>query len=215
MEIDQFFNVPLIEFKTDVQSRDTFLHEFSYACNIMQRGYLIEFGVWKGISIRYMAAQKTTETIYGFDTFEGLKQEWNVGSKIIDMRQFAEGGIPNVPNNVVLIKGMFQDTLPDWCVKYPDPIAFINIDSDIYRSAKFVLRTLNSQILPGTIIRFDELTDWSLFKETRNDKHTFSQYTTWEQGEWKALNEWLEDFDRQVEPAWRNWHQSAGIRVVK
>lgn len=34
-------------------------------------------------------------------------------------------------------------------------------------------------------------------------------------GEWKALNEWMQKYDREVKPIWRNWHQSAGVQVIK
>lgn len=34
----------------------------------------------------------------------------------------------------------------------------------------------------------------------KEKNHTLSLYNTWEEGEWKALNEWLSRFNREVEP---------------
>jgi hypothetical protein len=38
-------------------------------------GTIAEFGVWKGESINYLA-KLTNETIFGFDSFEGLQEDW-------------------------------------------------------------------------------------------------------------------------------------------
>ena len=45
--------------------------------NKIENGLFLEFGVWKGGSINLFAKQlsKNGNTIYGFDSFEGLKEE--------------------------------------------------------------------------------------------------------------------------------------------
>jgi hypothetical protein len=38
-------------------------------------GLVVEFGVWRGRSISFLASL-TKEMIYGFDSFEGLREDW-------------------------------------------------------------------------------------------------------------------------------------------
>jgi hypothetical protein len=45
----------------------------------------------------------------------------------------------------------FSDTLPIFMKKNYDNVAFINIDSDLYSSAKTILTVLNEQIVEGVI----------------------------------------------------------------
>jgi hypothetical protein len=49
----------------------------------------------------------------------------------------------------------------------------MHVDCDLYSSTKTIFDALGSRLQPGTIIVFDELVS----------------YTSWEQGEWKALHE--------------------------
>lgn len=143
-----------------------------------------------------------------------------MGGKSVDMRNF-KTQIPDLPNNVALIKGMFQDTLSKWrdIIAKESFISFINMDADVYSATRYALDCLNFNIVPGTIIRFDELSDWRVigfeenYPETRNIAPD-TRYTTWEQGEWRALGEWCAKYNRQYKPLWRNWHQSAGIIIT-
>ena len=58
--------------------------------------------------------------------------------------------------NVILHSGWFEDSLPDFINKYQAPVRFMNVDCDIYSSTKTVLDLLAEQIVPGTVISFDE-----------------------------------------------------------
>jgi len=40
----------------------------------------LEFGVWKGDSIRYFAKRIPSFKFFGFDSFEGLEEDW-IGSR--------------------------------------------------------------------------------------------------------------------------------------
>lgn len=226
MNIEEFRNVLLID--DGFYPRDVKEKEFDYCipmCN--PDGYFIEFGVWFGRSINYIAKNFPEYHYYGFDTFEGVDEIWETGGKTVDMSRFNvsdpnniddKTGLPKVEKNVSLVKGLFQDTLEGWLADHKDTVSFINMDPDLYSAAIYVLETLNERIIPGTIIRFDEICDWRTVNFpgfNRNNHHTISQYTTWEEGEWKALNEWMEKYDREVEPLWRNWHQAGGVRIIK
>jgi hypothetical protein len=171
-------------------------------------GLYLEFGVLNGESINHIADAIAPHLIYGFDSFMGLPEEWKRkqdGSLTFPRGTFAMESRPEVRSNVRLIEGWFADTLPQFSLEHPDNVAFINIDSDIYSAAKSVLTTLNRQIVPGTILYFDEITGWGELIE---------QYDAWEDGEYKALLEWLSEDGRRVEPISRNDRYGAAIRVV-
>lgn len=225
MNIEEFRDIYVINdgfYPVDAKEK-----EFDFCLPICNAyGYFIELGVWFGRSINYMASKYPKYHFYGFDTFEGVKEIWETGGKKVDMSRFqiskvdmdGDSGLPKVKENVTLIKGLFQDTLTKWLEEHEGHISFINMDPDIYSATIYALETLNERIVPGTIIRFDEICDWRDVNFPGwdvNNNHQISIYTTWREGEWKALNEWLEKYDRQVKPIWRNWHQSAGVQVIK
>lgn len=225
MNIEDFRDIHVItEGFKPVDSKDK---EFDYCIPLCKsEGYFIELGVWFARSLNHMAKSNPQYHFFGFDTFEGLQEIWDTGGKKVDMSRFTisevdmdrDTGLPKVKKNVTLVKGLFQDTLPTWLSENKGPISFINMDPDIYSATIYALETLNDRIVPGTIIRFDELCDWRDVNYpgfNKEQHHTISVYTTWREGEWKALNEWLSKYNREVEPLWRNWHQSAGVRVIK
>lgn len=135
-------------------------------------GLILEFGVASGHSINLIAEHLAPRTVYGFDSFEGITESWNG----MGPGAFA-CPVPDVSDNVVLVKGLFQDVLDDFVLQHTGAkIAYLHIDSDLYSSCKYVLETLDHMIIPGTIIQFDELCG----------------YGTWEDHEFKAFNEYLE-----------------------
>ena len=174
-----------------------------YISNNMQ-GYFLEFGVWEGKSINYMAKKKPNITFYGFDSFEGLPEDWDMGNKIEKKGHFKVNKLPDVEKNVILIKGWFDETINNWKQKYSGPIQFINIDADLYSSTKTILYELNNQIIKNTIIRFDDLLDSPI-----------APYPKWQEGEWRALCEWCKEKDRVVMPISRSWKQGCTIVVKK
>jgi len=88
-------------------------------------GHYLEFGVFSGGTIRHIARRKRAAVIHGFDSFEGLPEPWS--GFTLGQRVFSRGGhLPRVPANVVLHKGWFKDTVPQWCRETDGPIAFIH-----------------------------------------------------------------------------------------
>ena len=124
----------------------------AYEAISLQLGLILEFGVRHGTSIRQLASF-TSKPIYGFDSFEGLPEDWHQESKEV---YSTRGNIPKVPPHVTLIPGWFDQTLPLFLEKHEDDVALINIDCDIYSSTKTVLELLSARIKKGTIIIFDE-----------------------------------------------------------
>lgn len=143
-------------------------------------GVILQFGVWEGKSINELATMLPNRTIHGFDSFEGLPEDWTHSLKgAFDL----QGKLPEVKDNVVLHKGWFDVTLPQWMETNHEQIAFLDIDCDLYSSASCVLQNLKGRIRKGTIIHFDEL---------------FGYYG-WQHHEYKALTEFLADTGFEVE----------------
>ncbi|MFD0716348.1 TylF/MycF/NovP-related O-methyltransferase [Paenibacillus sp. GCM10027626] len=199
--IDSLYNSRLIEDRMD--------HiKFSLEQVSIYSGLYLEFGVRKGYSANFIADIINPSLIYGFDSFAGLPEKWkrSVDDEIVyPAGTFAVESLPEVRDNVRLVKGWFQDTLPTFKFDHPENIAFINIDSDLYSSAKTILNELNGQIVPGTILYFDEITGWG---------ELIRQYENWREGEYKALIEWIDQYNRKVSPVSRNGRYGATLKVI-
>lgn len=180
-------------------------------------GHILEFGVFDAKSINKMAELWPDRTLYGFDSFEGLPEDWDLGSKLYRKmtKWHLHGNLPEVADNVHLIKGFFDDTLPDWWAENRGPIALLHVDCDLYSSTKTVLSTVNDGIVPGTIIRFDDLIDFREFENYQGKGSHLSQYTTWREHEWKAVQEWVTNHHRVLQPLYRGWFQWAVAKVIE
>jgi len=137
-------------------------------------GHYLEFGVFTGGTIRFMARCIGNRTIHGFDSFEGLPEAWT-GFNLARATFSRRGRLPRVPGNVQLHAGWFDDTLPRWLEANPGPVSFIHIDCDIYSSTRTIFGQLAERIVPGTVILFDE----------------YFNYPNWEAHEFKAFQEYV------------------------
>jgi len=114
----------------------------------------LEFGVHEGAATRYWAARlrNPQSVLHGFDSFDGLPEEWGDNPK----GTFSTAGPPAVIDpRVQFVTGWFRDTLPVYDLPSHDQLV-VNIDSDLYSSAKTVLGYLRDAIVPGTYVYFDE-----------------------------------------------------------
>ena len=143
---------------------------WTYAMSMISKdGSLLEFGVFKGTSINYFssitARKNDTRTFYGFDSFDGLQEDWS-GHFRPAASYSLESKLPPVNDNVTLIKGMVQDTLTPFLEKYDvKDIAFLHVDTDTYTPCKYILENTVHLWRPGTIILFDELIGYPGWKE--------------------------------------------------
>ena len=118
----------------------------------------LEFGVYQGCSMRWWSRHlfQPGATLVGFDSFEGLPEDWRHDMK---SGHFRTGGPPQIDDDRVSFQvGWFDETLPDFTVPDHDQL-IVNIDSDLYSSALTVLKWLESYVRPGTLIYFDEFCD--------------------------------------------------------
>ena len=126
--------------------------------NIVKKdGLWLEFGVYSGRTINYISKQREA-IVHGFDSFEGLPEKWRDG---FDKGRFnRRGRLPEVNDNVTLIKGWFDKTLVPFLKTNNETITFIHIDCDLYSSTIYVLETLKKKISNGCVIVFDELVNY-------------------------------------------------------
>lgn len=132
-------------------------------------GLICEFGVATGKSINYLARRLKGQTIFGFDSFDGLPEDWRTNQPKGTFRTT----LPRVEANVELVPGLFQETLGDFLKAHPEPALFLHLDADLYSSTRTILEAFEGRITQGTVLLFDE----------------FFNYPGWQMGEFKAFSE--------------------------
>ena len=161
-------------------------------------GLFLEFGVRTGTTINHIARLNPEQTIHGFDSFEGLPENWTGWS--MERGSFGGEGIPEVRDNVRLVKGWFDDTLPGFLEQHPGPVALCHVDSDIYSSAKTVLDNLARRIVPGSIIVFNE----------------YFNYPNWREHEFKAFAEFCDQHEVRYEYlCWAMYEVAVRIDAIR
>lgn len=149
---------------------ETLRHALGFA---PAEGMALEFGVWRGTTLRIIAEARGGRDVHGFDSFEGLPEDWRSG--------FPQGtfddveGIP-VVEGAELHKGLFADTLPGFLRDHPGPVTFLHIDCDLYSSTVTVLDQVGPRLCPGAVVVFDE----------------FFNYPGWEGHEARAWQEYVD-----------------------
>ena len=167
----------------------------AYEAMSLKDGLILEFGVRHGTSIRQLASF-TSKPIYGFDSFEGLPEDWHQESKEV---YSTRGKIPKAPPHVTLIPGWFEETLPLFLEKREEDVALINIDCDIYSSTKTVLDLLSDRIKKGTIMIFDE----------------YIGNLHWEEDEHKAFMESIDTYHWKYEHlCYSAYTKQVAVRIV-
>lgn len=141
---------------------------------VEEDGLILEFGVYSGKTINQIADRLPHKTVYGFDSFQGLPEDWRSD---FYKGTFTRGHVPEVKKNVCLVQGWFDDTLHVFAKSHSEKVAFIHVDCDLYSSTKTIFEILGSQIGSGTIILFDE----------------YFNYPGWENGEFKAFQEFIQN----------------------
>lgn len=145
---------------------------------INKEGLILEFGVYTARSTKRFSKQLVNlndrRTIYGFDSFEGLEENW--GGQFRAPKGSFQVKPPQVPSNVELIIGPVQKTLETFLHQHKNgKIAFVHLDMDTYAPTKFVLEKVKNFFDTGTVILFDELYG----------------YPNWQRHEYLALSETL------------------------
>jgi hypothetical protein len=114
-------------------------HEFLRFCvrRAPRGGAFLEFGVGGGGTITTIA-NACQNPVYGFDSFEGLPADWT--GHVETRGAFSQRGAPpRVPGNVVLLTGLFSNTISQWLGAHDDLVGFLHVDCDLYTSTRDVL----------------------------------------------------------------------------
>lgn len=163
---------------------------------LLAHGQILEFGVATGRTLNQFARWLPHKTVYGFDGFDGLPEDWTSR-----MRKgfFARDNLPRVRSNCHLVVGWFNQTLPGFVEKHSDPVALLHVDCDLYSSTVTVLDELRDQIVPGTVIIFDE----------------YINYPGWQLDEFRAWQEFVKARGIRYEYIGRvSRHQKVAVRVL-
>ncbi|HSD44518.1 MAG TPA: class I SAM-dependent methyltransferase [Burkholderiales bacterium] len=160
-------------------------------------GLVLEFGVYTGASLKWIA-DRHAGPIHGFDSFEGLPEDWTHAQK--KGRFSLEGELPDIgAANAVLHKGWFADTLPAFLAANPGAVRFAHIDCDLYSSSKTVLELLLPRTVAGTVLVFDE----------------YLNYPGWEMHEHRAFRETIAATGRRYEYlAFASTTQCVAVRMT-
>lgn len=158
-------------------------------------GMALEFGVFTGTTLAIIAESRSSGGVYGFDSFDGLPENWRTGFRA---GAFDTNSLPEVPG-AELVVGLFADTLPGFLDERPGHVDVLHIDADLYSSAADVLELVGPRLRPGSVIVFDE----------------FFNYPGWEQHEARAWREYVEAHDVGFRyEAYTHDHEQVVVRLV-
>lgn len=165
---------------------------------LLSDGWVLEFGVATGRTLNQFAHWLPNKFVFGFDGFEGLPEDWTSR-----MRRgfFARDSLPRVRSNCELVVGWFDQTLPGFKnnrIKN-GPIALLHVDCDLYSSTVTILNNLRENIVPGTVIVFDE----------------YINYPGWQLDEFRAWQEHCKAYGVRYQYIGRvSRHQKVAVRVI-
>ena len=117
--IEVFHNSNLITLDTKHGGPKRWHHLSESLNKISVDGNMLEFGVFSGKTINIISSHFPNNTIHGFDSFEGLPEDWFMkekekkkGNAKRHKGYFAVDNLPTVNDNVTLWKGWFNDSIP-------------------------------------------------------------------------------------------------------
>jgi len=182
---------------------------------VKRSGHVMEFGVWQGRTLKVISDHFSNQTVWGFDSFEGLPEPWFMmssqsgpghpaGKFALDKEELSQVVDQFSKKKVSLVPGWFNQTIGPWMNDNPGAISFLHVDCDLYSSTLDILTLLNDRIVPGTVIVFDEMYPWN----------NLDRYDLWEQGEFQALGEWVRNHKRSFRTLYRSEHQQCSIEVM-
>ena len=156
------------------------------------RNRVLEFGVYKAGMINYQARRFPALQFVGFDSFEGLQEQWSgmAPAKTFDL----SGKLPKVRPNVRLVKGWFEESASRWKAENPssDIPLLVHVDCDTYAATVDVLELCADYVEHGLILHFDD----------------YFGFPDWRTGGFKAL------LEISQERSWRLTYLSYGTKEV-
>ena len=113
----------------------------------------LEFGVRDRKTFNII--KEYSNVVHGFDSWTGMPWPWQL-TRLVEPAKtgphLAAKTIPKSDDTQIFWSGLFEDTLPKFLKEYNQPISFLHIDSNYYKSATQVLTALNDYITNDTVI---------------------------------------------------------------
>ena len=123
------------------------------------KGDILEFGVHEGVSLISFAERCPDRQVYGFDSFEGLPDDW--GNK---PKGTFKTEVPHIDRpNITLVKGLFEESLPRFLREWSGHASIIHVDCVLYKSTRDCLMPILPRCQVGTVILFDEYYNYQDF----------------------------------------------------
>lgn len=194
MRLDQSTDERAIRSAPRVDNREAFLRQ---AADLSRTPIWVECGVGRGASAHVLASYKQPGTeLHLFDSWDGLPEDWDKGDRVVPRGRF-KCPVPTFTEpNVTVHQGLFADTLPSF--QPTQMVGLVHVDCDLYSSAKTVLMELNSYMMAGTVLVFDEIYG----------------YSHWPRHEYRALSEWREETGHKVQWLMRSGPERAACVVT-
>ena len=181
---------------------------------------LLDLGAWIGWSTR-LISDASDRTVYGFDTFTGLVEDWHVDDQAVVKRgtfalsePFAQrlirntgaslhDGIPDtLDRKVQFVKGSTYDTLAPFLADHPAaPIRLFHMDLDTYASCLHALETCKERFVEGSVLVFDE------YLVTSGEMRAFYEFQSQYELEWRYRAWGLEIMEMNVEMVTARWRR--------
>jgi hypothetical protein len=188
---------------------------------------LLDLGVWIGWSTR-LTSDACGRMVYGFDTFAGLVEDWQLEdlalvkrgtfslSEPFAQRSLRDTGVSlhdGVPaplgRKVEFIKGSTYDTLAPFLANRPSaPIRLFHMDLDTYESCLHALETCKDRFIQGSILVFDE------YLVTSGEMRAFYEFQSRYELEWRYRAWGLEIMEMNVEMIASRWKRMWDYIVV-
>lgn len=178
---------------------------------------VLDLGVWLGWSTR-LISDACNRKVYGFDTFSGLVEDWQVEDQVVKRGTFAvsepfgqrfmrdtgvtfHDGVPDaLGRKVEFIKGSTYDTLALFLAERPAArIRLFHMDLDTYESCLHALETCKDRFLPGSILVFDE------YLITNSEMRAFYEFQSRYELEWQYRAWGLETMEMNVGMTISRW----------
>lgn len=120
----------------------------------------LEFGVWRGASLRHWTTLNTNpdSLFFGFDSFEGIPKQWR---RRPPGYFSTDGELPAIDDSrVQFIKGWFNRSLPGFLSDTFADVSrgrrlVVHIDSDLYHSCLYLLTRLHDECSPEYFLLLD------------------------------------------------------------
>lgn len=134
------------------------------ACQV--EGDVVEAGVYNGASLAAIARGMPGRRVWAYDSFLGFPAG---GLLDDDVARGLEGAVVGDPDEVqraldglcselIVREGWFKATFYD--PPFPERIAFLSVDCDLYESVWLTLTRFAPRVVPGGVITLD---DWGAF----------------------------------------------------